>query len=146
MYDPVSGWLHWRQAPCNAIPAMSRAGHISAEGYVRIKYGSRRYMAHNLIWTLITGSSPTTLIDHRDTDGTNNRFENLRESSVSQNMANRGRGRGAYKRGVRLHRNGYRWYAVFRRTHLGMFDTENEAHAAFCAAALREYGEFARFD
>ena len=144
--DFEAGKLYWRASPCNPIPSGSEAGHISATGYVRVKLRGKRYMVHTLLWAMHTGAWPDQLLDHVNGVGVDNRIENLRPATASQNMANRRRGRGKYPRGVRLHRNGYRWYAVCNREHLGMFDTMEEASAAYLSAAQAVYGDFARGD
>jgi hypothetical protein len=143
--DFKTGDLRWRSSPCRAIPARSIAGHISREGYWRVKIKGKRYMVHKVLWAMATGEWPE-LLDHINGVGTDNRLVNLRLASVAQNMANRRRGVGTYPRGVRLHRNGRRWFAVFRSQHIGMFDTMDAAHRAYLAAAQQHYGEFARSD
>ena len=89
-------------------------------------------------------------IDHRDGDGTNNRWNNLRRASQSQNNANRRRPRSntsGFKGVSRCRRTG-KWIAVIgkrgRMIYLGKFSTPQAAHAAYVAAARKLYGEFAR--
>jgi len=104
-------------------------------------------MAHWVVWAILYGRWPTTIIDHRDGVGTNNREGNLREATYDRNMANRRRWaqhtnmRGAYFRKARGN-----WIAVFKRKYLGMYDSELAAHEAWKKAAVAHYGEFARFD
>lgn len=147
-YDPDTGLLYWRISPCNPIPAGSEAGNISDEGYYRISYQRSRYMAHWIVWALVTGSWPTTLIDHKDNDGTNNRFANLREATKYRNAANRRRAAEHRDklRGVYFRRNRGTWVAVCAREYVGSYATEREAHEAWKKAAVTHYGEFARFD
>lgn len=80
-YDPETGLFYWNLRPCNPIHIGDLAGEFTDEGYIRLGYQRRRYMAHWVAWTLLTGSWPTTLIDHKDNDGTNNRANNLREAT-----------------------------------------------------------------
>lgn len=144
-YDPESGKLYWRISPARNCKAGSEAGTPAPEGYIRIKYKGFRYQAHYIVWAMLHGAWPTQLIDHRDTDGGNNREDNLRVATVSQNAANRKHKPGKYLRGARLHpRNG--WYAVCANTHLGMFASEQEAHDAYRVAAILRWGAFARID
>lgn len=145
-YDSETGRLYWRTSPCNSVPAGALAGDVSEEGYIRINYQYRRYMAHWLVWTLLKGAWPTSLIDHRDNDGTNNREDNLREATKIRNAANRRRGLGDNLRGARFRYDRGTWIAVLKKTYLGSFPDEQSAHEAWKKAALREYGEFARFD
>lgn len=87
-------------------------------------------------------------VDHRNGNGLDNRRKNLRLCTRSQNMANTpNKTRGLY-RGVRKNTNGYRWTAKIgisgRQIVLGSaFETPELAAAAYNAAALREFGEFA---
>lgn len=94
---------------------------------------------------MLHGAWPTDLVDHKDTDASNNRENNLRLATVAQNAANRKHKPGRYLRGARWHpRNG--WYAVCANKFVSMASSEDEAHEIYKDAALERYGEFARLD
>ena len=84
-----------------------------------------------------------TDVDHKNRNGCDNRRQNLRPAWRSMNCAN-SIGRSGRLKGVK--RKGNRWIARIRDEHLGMFDTEAEAHAAYMVRARQVYGEFARGD
>src|ERR1051326_8239763 len=91
-------------------------------------------------------------IDHRDGDRTNNRWDNLRRATSSQNNANRCRPRNntsGYK-GVFFCRKSRKWRACVckngKTKHLGGFLTPQEAHNAYVVAARKLHGEFARVE
>lgn len=89
--------------------------------------------------------------DHIDGDGLNNRRANLRLVSLSQNAANRRpiRGGASSFKGVTSARGRWRARLVAKdgsRHHLGYFDTEEAAGAAYDVAALAEWGEYARLN
>jgi len=97
---------------------------------------------HRRIAERVYGDIPAGMfVDHIDGDPTNNRRGNLRIVSKAENAAN------AAARGVSPARNG-RWQAQISREgirmHLGTFDTEELAAAAYDEAAKRVHGEFAR--
>jgi hypothetical protein len=87
-------------------------------------------------------------VDHISGDGLDNRRENLRAATKSENVIN-GRLRAVNKAGLKgaSPRNG-RWVAQIRhggkQLWLGMFDTPEAAHAAYCEASARLHGEFGR--
>ena len=89
-------------------------------------------------------------IDHRDGDGLNNRRSNLRVATRSQNMHNRSaycNNKSGFK-GVDFRKEGGKWRAKIRinnkEKHLGMFDSPEEAHEAYCRASEKYHGEFGR--
>lgn len=64
-----------------------RFGSPHSNGYRRGAWRGRFWYEHRLIWEMFKG--PTGLyIDHIDGDKQNNKIENLREASHSQNLAN----------------------------------------------------------
>lgn len=91
-YDPETGALlrrisvgkgnRWRKGTI--------AGHISKQGYGRVRVEGRMYLIHRLVWLWHKGYLPENDIDHIDRDKTNNRIENLREVSKSCNLQNTG--------------------------------------------------------
>ena len=141
-YNKKTGEFRWRKR--------SRKDVRSDRRYIKID--GNIYCEHQLAWFYVMGQWCKPTIDHRDGDATNNRWNNLRRATRSQNSANRRRpvhNTSGYK-GARLCRKSGKWRATIgrnRRTiHLGMFATPQEAHAAYLKAARKLFGEFARAD
>lgn len=141
-YDPGTGELR-RRSTGALIKARGGTGHVQASVHNKVEY------AHRIIWKLMTGEAPPPEIDHIDCDPANNRWANLRASDRETNSANRGRNKNNSSgfKGAYLHKCG-RWAASitvsWKKRHLGLFDTPEEAHAAYVEAADRLCGEFAR--
>lgn len=151
-YDPETGLFTWcaHTTPRHRTTGGQIAGRRQSRGYIQITIDGRCYVAHRLAWFYITGSWPAAEIDHINGIRDDNRFVNLREATRAQNMANSRRlhsNTSGFK-GVSFDKRDGRWRAYIRgnqrRHHLGSFDTPEEAHAAYCAAAAELFGEFAR--
>ena len=144
-YDPETGKFTNLKSKKGRSPVGSEAGNV-AEVYRQIMIDGHRHRAHQWAWFYMTGDWPTEHIDHRDLDGMNNRWENLRLGTQSQNRANR-TSKNPYGKGVRRVPSG-RWQARivvnYKESHIGTYDTKEEAQAAFAARAKLEYGEFYR--
>jgi HNH endonuclease/AP2 domain len=96
----------------------------------------------------MTGKWCRVIIDHRDGDPSNNRWDNLRRATVAQNGANKPRHRNNTSGFKGVCRDRGRWRAAIykngRRHPLGNFPTPEAAHAAYVKAARKLFGEFAR--
>lgn len=138
--DEDAAWVgqyKWHASPRSG-------GGFYARGWDRL---TRRIVSmHRVImWT-----PPGTQIDHIDGNSLNNQKSNLRFATVGQNSYNRGKrttNLAGYK-GVSLTRKGYKAAIKANKIfyHLGVFDSAAAAHAAYCEAARRLHGEFARFE
>ena len=142
-YDPIEGVLRVR---ANG----KVAGFRHKDGYWRVKVASRSYLRHRLVWLLMTGSWPVGLMVHRNLIRGDDRWENLRVCTSSQNRANthaQSNSSHGFK-GVTWHNQNRRWLAQImvkrKRKCLGLYDTPEAAHAAYCEAASKYFGEFAR--
>lgn len=148
-YEPVSGALVWRVDIASTCPAGTRAGMVTKKGYLRLKFDGTAYLAHRVIWKMMTGEEPFAQIDHIDLDKTNNTWANLRAASNSQNAMNRPAiGLHGLPKGVSFHRRIGKYQVRIKRdgvrSHLGYFDTIDAAAAAYRAAATEKFGSFAR--
>jgi len=149
-YDPETGVLTWIAVNSNRIKVGRRAGNIHGEGYREVSVGSRRILAHHLAWFLHHGVWAKELVDHINGDKSDDRMVNLREATYKQNAGNTRAHKDAAVplKGVCMHVDGVRFKAqcriAGRVTHLGIFYTAEEAHAAYMAAHRAEHGEFAR--
>lgn len=86
-YDPSTGQLYWRQAKMGR-QLWRPAGHADKTGYRRIMLDYKMYLAHRIIWLLVYGAWPKYFIDHIDGNPSNNKIENLRDVSHSENLQN----------------------------------------------------------
>lgn len=87
-YDPDTGNFF-------RLIQLSAAGGIGLcpksydkDGYTRIHAGGKRYKSHRLAWFYMTGEWPDCEIDHINGIRDDNRFENLRKVSGSENKRN----------------------------------------------------------
>lgn len=88
-YDPDAGEFRWVFNVSSTGRAGNVAGSRSKVGYVLIRLDKRLYLAHRLAALYMEGEFPPKLIDHIDTDKSNNRWSNLRHATMSENMQNR---------------------------------------------------------
>jgi len=147
-YDPDTGFFVWRVQKGRRGNVGERAGSIGGFGYRQVRIDGTTYREHRLAWFYMTGAWPTGEMDHRDTDRTNNAWHNLRLATRSQNMANRrAKNRHGFK-GINYIRKTGRWLAQicvnYKKMHVGVYSTREEAHAAYVEAAIKHHGEFAR--
>lgn len=120
-----------------------------AKTNVRRADGSRTTIRmHRLLLGL---TDPTIKTDHRDGDGLNNRRANLRACTQAENLRNQGAhtdNMSGYK-GVSWHKRSGMWIAQiqvnWKKRHLGLFDTQEAAYAAYCKAAAELHGGFCNF-
>lgn len=172
-YDPERGVLRWLLRPHPTRSNISfnnrinRVGERTAgticetnNGVKHLSVGMRidgkliYFLAHRLIWKIMTGADPVGTVDHEDLDGLNNRWFNLREATHGQNKWN-----GTI---YRNNKSGFKgvcfvkscpnkpWGAFYyskgvrQPKLLGLFTTPEEASAVWVAEAKKERGEFAR--
>ena len=113
-----------------------------SKGYVYIVINKKKYLAHRLAFFYMTGSFPEKEVDHKDGNKDNNAWNNLREATPRQNMANRlasKRSKTGVK-GVSFNQSG--GYQV--HISLGCYKTLEEAKAVYDEAAKKLHGEFHR--
>jgi len=137
-YDPETGEFI-RLSTGSAISVRP-----DSEGYVGFSVAGQKDRAHRWAWLYMTGEWPLEDIDHIDGVRSNNAFRNLRAVSRVTNSQNQRRARSNNKTGLL----GAHWHAAAgkftaqisvrgKRTHLGLFATAEDAHAAYVEAKRR---------
>lgn len=139
-YSPDTGIFTFRVSR-GRRRAGSVAGNLQKDGYMAIGVDSRHYLSHRLAWLYVNGSWPVDRIDHADGDRSNNRIANLRDVSHSENLRNQGfraDNTSGFK-GVSFHKATHRWKAQIhiggKSCHIGLYDTQEDAHAAYARTA-----------
>jgi len=142
-YNPDSGIF----TRITVLSNRNKAGDIlsgdNGDGYVRGRVDNKSYYLHRLAFLYMTGRFPDSQVDHIDHNPTNNRWDNLREVSHSENHRNqriRSNNTSGY---VGVSRTRYRWAAEIMvdgvKIHLGHFKRKTKAIAAR-ESASKKYG------
>lgn len=150
-YNPETGLFLRKIQTSWRSPVGAVAGRRDCVGYWLVSIDGSVYKAHRLAWLYVYGVWPVADIDHRDHDTGNNAIANLREATRSQNLAYRKKRSAANRlKGSEPSASGKKYRARIkvqgRQVHLGYFDTPESAHAAYCVAATKYYGEFAQHE
>jgi len=163
-YNPETGEFTWKvrdKKYCeddskwrmiNTRDAGKLAGCVYSDGYRYITILLKTYRAHRIAWLHYYGEWPENQIDHINRVRDDNRIENLRDVTQSQNQWNRSiqTGRTSKYNGVVWHKRDKKWQAAIRingkKKHLGYFVLEEDAARAYDRAALKYYGEYANFN
>lgn len=154
--DAETGLLYWR-ARGNARWDARYAGEqaftaTSARGYKVGKVLGYPTQAHTIVFAMTHGRWPDGDVDHKNGDRADNRPDNLRECTRSQNMQNRGSTRSGTSRfkGVSWCRQTGKWRASIKVhgkvRQLGRFTNEIDAAKSYDRACADVHGEFAKLN
>jgi len=163
-YRPETGQLIWKARPASHFQSVAAwknflkrfpgtiAGSPHGDGYWKVGLSvdgvPERLLAHRIIWCLVYGDLPE-MLDHINGEKSDNRLENLREATNRLNQANRklNKNNSTGYKGVYKHPS-KKYVANIRKggkqCHLGCFESAEDAHRAYVAAANDLHGSFAR--
>ena len=143
-YNPTTGVFCWRVGRHNRAQIGDVAGCIVSRGHRIIVIDGKQYRANRLAWLYMTGKWPKLEINYMNHNASDTRWANLREMTPTQR---RRRARRTNKHGVRgvWKTQTGRYVAQIKkagkRTYIGVFDTIEEAGAAYAKVAKRTFGE-----
>ena len=162
IYDPATGLFQWQHRPAHFFSDENHyrgwntkfAGQLAlaschSKGY---RFGAvlgAKVFAHRAAFAIQTGAWPERLIDHRNGNKADNRWDNLREATDSQNQANTGpqKNNPVGLKGITFDKQTGRWRASIQidgtRRCLGRYDTKELAKIAYDTAARNHFKEFA---
>ena len=144
-YHPDEGAFRWavnRRGPHGKVGTI--AGWLDRHGYIIVSVGPNRYFAHRLAWWFDSGIWPTQDVDHINGVRTDNRVENLRlvtRSQNNQNIASAPSHSSTKLLGAQLDRSRGCYQATIsiagKTVNLGRFPTAELAHAAYVKAKMK---------
>ena len=150
-FENRDGKLYWKKVahPNKQYLVGQEAGSIHKTGYRHVTWMGKVHKTHRLIFLLHHGYIPSE-IDHINGDRADNRIDNLRAVTRSQNQYNKGKCRNntSGHRGVSWHKPTGRWSVRIslnnRSKSMGYYD--DLELAAFIAeeARLKYYGQYAQ--
>ena len=152
-YDSQTGKLFWRQRDVS----MFRDGYRDAEGncnnwnsrysgkeaFVSSSKGyliggvlGKRLKAHRVAWAMYYGEWPSHQIDHINGIRDDNRIENLRDVTISENQKNMKTPSTNTTGHIGVYAHNGRWRVKVKNIHIGIFDSIDEAINARADAQL----------
>lgn len=148
------GYLIWKVKPRQNVKIGDRAGFCA--NYERgkrwkVKIYTKSYFCSRIIFFWHNGYFPP-MVDHKDRNKLNDKIENLRAASNSDNARNTNsrKNSGSKYLGVYWHAKNRYWCASVsssgKTKHLGVFINEDDAAKAYNKAATEHYGEFANLN
>ena len=146
IYDKDTGLIKWKNSR-GCVSGGDIAGCLRKnDGYLCVRVNKRLMLAHRLAWMIHYKEEPPKVIDHINHVKTDNRIDNLRAATKSQNGLNRTASRVSKsgRKGVFWDKN--KWMAqcvVMGKTHyLGRYDSIDCAAAAYDKFAAVHHKEF----
>ena len=150
--------LRWKTPRAHRLKPGQVAGSKLKNGYWEVvvtENAAKRYYAHRIVYFLQTGEDPGTAeVDH--IFGIHDQL-NLRLATASENRTNSkkrktfaGQKCSSKFKGVCWNKARKKWQTNIRfqgkQMHLGLFENETKAAAAYNKAALEYFGEFAKIN
>lgn len=147
-FNYIDGLLYHKTAKTGNAKVGDLSGGINSNGYMVVRVKGKRRLTHRVIFLMHKGFLPK-YIDHIDNDKLNNKIENLRSATFSQNQCNKPRSKNntSGEKGVNWHKTDKVWSARIsikgRRIYLGGYKEFKDAKAAVVAKRKELHGDFA---
>jgi len=139
-YSPNSGEFHWKISSGSVAKGKIAGRTTSNSRYNQISIYGTSYLAHRLAYLYMVGYFPIE-IDHKDTNGLNNCWTNLRHATPTINKRNRHmpKNNTSGVTGVTWDKSRNKWKAFIsftsgKSTNLGRFTRKEDAVAARISA------------
>lgn len=138
-YNPENGHFTWASKPSRRVRVGAIAGGVDLHGYRIIRLAGKPHKAHRLAWVFIHGDWPAGDIDHINGDRDDNRIENLRETTRTENIQNQKKAHKNSQTGfLGVFPNGKKFVAMIRmdgkQKYLGYYETPEEAYQRYLMA------------
>ena len=142
-YSAETGLFTWVRPTSFRVIKGATAGTIAAIGYRYIGVDGVICLAHRMAFVFMTGEWPVNYVDHINGDRLDNRWANLRDVSQAVNCQNRRNPtKSSLTKIIGVHGKSVNSTKPFtsaihinrKKIHLGCFDTQQEASAAYVAA------------
>jgi hypothetical protein len=150
VFEYRDGDLYFKKTISKKAKEGKKAGGIVPNGYISVSFLRHKTYAHRVIFLMHYGYLPE-VIDHIDCNPLNNKIENLRAATKSQNGMNRGKqvnNSSGYK-GVYFSKARKKWIAQIKinqkMKYLGGFVEKDDAHKCYLEASKDIHKEFARY-
>jgi hypothetical protein len=149
LFRYCDGKLYWKINANSRARIGDEARSLHGKGYLHLQWKGKRYLVHRIIYEMAYDSIPDSYeIDHVNGIRTDNRLDNLRLATGSQNMWNSSKRKDNTSgfKGVSWDKHKQKWKAqiqIFNKNkNLGRFSTKEEAYAARLEAEKIYHGEF----
>ncbi len=147
-YHDDIGRFVWKVAKGWVKPGRIAGTANGDNGYRYIKLNGVHYLEHRMVWLYVHGCLPEGEIDHINGDKKDNRIENLRQCTRSQNEINKGLSSANTSgcKGVSWHAQSKKWRARLKvnkkEVHLGTFENKADAELAYKSYLQKTHGDF----
>ena len=150
-FDYKDGALYWKVKKARRTKIGQRAGSFDEKtGYYRVHIDSKMQKLHRVIFLYHHGYLPN-YVDHIDGNKTNNKIENLRESTFSENCMNQkvSTRNTSGTKGVMWHKRDKRWFVQLRinsKCHsFGYYEDKELAELVAMEATNKFHKEFSAY-
>lgn len=151
LFEYNNGKLFWKTNKAIRSKIGSEAGRINDKGRYRVCIDGKDYLRSRIVYIMHFGDIPNgLLIDHKNEIKFDDRIENLRLATNSQNRNNTSnrRDNNSGTKGVSWNKQNKKWVAQIsyesKVRHLGLFKNKEEAASVYKEAATKHHGEFAK--
>ena len=150
-YNPDTGIVTWIKARGKRSDLVGKeVGCIDKQGYREFRFNGVLYFINRIAYYMYHSEDPPCGVDHQDRNKSNNKIDNLRLATTSQNAMNKAvhKNNKSSATGVYWHKKNKRWSASIclngKSIWLGSFTNKEDAIQARIEAEKKYFGEFRR--